>query len=33
MESSKIELDDKVVSLEEIARRIMANGHSEDFAM
>ena len=25
-------LDDKVVSLEEIVRRIMANGHSEEFA-
>ncbi len=32
MQSGKIVLNDKVTSLEEIASRIMANGHSEEFA-
>jgi len=32
MQSIQTLLDDKVVSLEEIVRRIMANGQSEEFA-
>jgi len=32
MQSRQTVLDDKVVSLEEIVRRIIANGHSEEFA-
>jgi hypothetical protein len=32
MQSILTVLDDKMVSLEEIVRRIMANGHSEEFA-
>lgn len=32
MQSIRAVLDDKVVPLEEIVRRLMANGHSEEFA-
>ena len=32
MQSTRAVLDDKVVSLEEFVRRLMANGHSEEFA-
>ena len=32
MQAGDMILDDKVTSLEEIARRIMANGHPEDLA-
>ena len=32
MQTRRMVLDDKVTSLEEIVRKIMANGHSEEFA-